>query len=91
MNTLPTTCVQDLDAIRATLGEARLSLKKGIMPNMFGLDQRIAEVCKRIEGADEAIQQECLPLLSILLNDLDECENDVRKWQEAQSQGGGGR
>jgi hypothetical protein len=80
--------MQDLDAIRAMIGESRESIKKGVMPNMFGLDQRIEQICKRIEEANEAIQQECLPVLSILLKDLDECEQDIRAWQQKQTKGG---
>jgi hypothetical protein len=76
-------CLEELNAIREYLGAVQASLKTGDMPDIAGLEKRVEALCLKVQKADEAVQKQCLPELSALLQDLDECERDLKEWQAA--------
>ena len=78
--------LKELNAIRIYLQAVQASLKDGSMPDMSGLDQRIADLCKNLHEAGREVQAQCLPELSVLLKDLDVCEKDLRAWHAAAMQ-----
>ncbi len=80
--TQPFDCMKELMSVRATLNAAREELRNGNMPSLFGLDQRVGDICVRLQGADRPTQEECLPELSKLLSDLEVCERDMRAWND---------
>ena len=53
------------------------------MPDMIGLDNRVADLCAALKESEPEIQQECLPKLSEMLDRLDECERDLRAYYDA--------
>ena len=85
-STLP--LLEELASIKAYIGAAREILKDGTMPDMTVLEKRISEVCLGIQAADVDEQSHCLPALASLLKSLDDCERDMRAWNEAQKKVG---
>lgn len=84
MSTATTPLLEELAAIKAYLGAARAIVKDGYMPDMTQLEKRISDICLGIQAADADEQSRCLPALAALLKCLDECERDMRAWQESQ-------
>lgn len=72
---------RELDGIGNYLDAAQEVIAQGHMPDMMGLDQRVAALCAALEQAEPDIQQECLPRLGGLLDKLDACEAAIRTFQ----------
>ena len=72
----------ELAALKTYLDTVREALAGGAMPNLAGLDQRIAAVCTQMQQADKPVQQRCVPVLTALVKDLDACEQDMRAAHE---------
>ncbi|MDE2029576.1 MAG: hypothetical protein KGI97_03325 [Alphaproteobacteria bacterium] len=68
----------EFEAINAHLDAAGETARQGYMPNLNGLDKRIAALCATLEKSESDIQQRCLPLLEALLKKLDSCESEIR-------------
>lgn len=83
MTTLPD-LLEELSSIKAYIGAAREFMKDGGMPDMTPLEKRISDVCLGIQAADVNEQSRCLPELASLLKSLDDCERDIRAWNNAQ-------
>lgn len=80
--------LEELASIKNYIRAARDILKDGFMPDIQSLEQRIANVCLGIQGADMHEQSRCLPELASLLKNLDACEQEMRHWHEAQKKVG---
>ena len=88
MSDSPSHLFEELNSIATYIGAARSILKDGLMPDMTPLEKRITDVCLAIQAADSAEQGQCLPQLATILKNLDECERDIRAWNEAQKKAG---
>jgi hypothetical protein len=73
--------LHELAAIRNYLLAAQDVVKSGHMPDMTGLENRIAVLCEAIQQAPPDVQGECLPQLHILIEQLNACEQAMRKSQ----------
>ena len=88
MTSIPPAMLREFGAIADYIKAVREILQEGHMPDMIGLDERVSALCQAIEQAEVDIQQQCLPKLAELLQNLDHCENDVRAtYQEMTKQG----
>jgi hypothetical protein len=58
-------------------------LNAGTMPDLRGLEERVAMLCERIKLAPPESHEECLPKLVILLEKLNDTEKAMRSFQEA--------
>jgi hypothetical protein len=80
----PSPLLEELSSIKAYIGAARAIMKDGFMPDISLLEKRITDLCLGIQAAEFEEQSRCLPELASLLKNLDECERDIRAWNEAQ-------
>ena len=76
--TVPQTLIREFDAIADYIKAVREILQGGHMPDMASLDRRVTALCEAIGKAEADVQQECLPRLNVLLQNLDICEGDIR-------------
>jgi hypothetical protein len=72
----------ELSSIRDYLTAAQQVLKEGHMPDMAGLEQRVAAVCVAIQNAPQSIRGGYLPVLASILEQLNDCEKDLKAWKE---------
>jgi len=79
--------LNEFNAIDAYLKAVREILQEGHMPDMAGLDKRVAALCSTLETADTDVQQQCVPKLSDLIKRLDVCETEIRSFHAAQNKG----
>ena len=73
----------EFDTLDKYLTAARETLRGGHMPDMVGLDARVAQLCKSIEQSESDVQQYCLSRLNDLLQNIDACEAEIRAFHEA--------
>ena len=73
----------EFDTLDKYLTAARDTLRGGHMPDMIGLDARVAHLCRTIEQCEFDVQQYCLPRLNELLQSIDACETEIRAFHEA--------
>jgi hypothetical protein len=86
MNMPSSPLFEELATIKAYLAAARAIIKDGFMPDMTALEQRITDVCLHLQAAEVDEQSRCLPELASLLKNLDECEREMRAWNDAQEE-----
>ncbi len=84
--TNPQNLLREFDSITTYLDAVHETVKQGHMPDMRGLDKRIADLCAALEQAPQDIQQQCLPKLGAVLEKLDICEAAIRAFQAARDQ-----
>jgi hypothetical protein len=77
--------LHEMSAIRNYLIAAQDVVKSGHMPDMSGLENRIAALCEAVQNAEPHVQGECLPQLHELLTQLDACEKVMRESQQPES------
>ena len=65
--------LNQLAALRDYLRAVEDSLQAGAMPDLTGLDHRIAGLCHDIEQVEEAGRGACLAELKAVLQSLDTC------------------
>jgi hypothetical protein len=75
----------ELEAIKSYLLAAQDVVKTGHMPELEGLENRIARLCESIQGADPETQQTCLPELFTLIDHLNACEKAMRESRVAKA------
>ena len=75
--------LDELASIKNFLDAAMAEMRTGSLPDITGLEQRVSEVCQKVQSADDDAQKKCLPELSLLLQSLDECERSMREWHAA--------
>ena len=80
--------LDELAATKAYIVAARDIVKDGFMPDMSALEKRISDICVGIQAAEVGEQSRCLPELASLLKCLDDCERDMRAWENAQKNSG---
>jgi hypothetical protein len=73
----------ELAAIKSYLIAAEDVMKLGHMPDLTGLESRIAILCESVQNADNDLQKECLPELLALVDHLNVCERYIKKAQES--------
>ena len=73
----------ELAAIKNYLIAAQDVVASGHMPDLTGLENRIALLCQSIQKTEPAVQKECLPELTSLLDHLNLCEKGMRTSHEA--------
>jgi len=78
--------LHEMNAIRNYLIAAQDVVKSGHMPDLAGLEGRIAALCESILKAEADIQGECLPQLQELLEQLNACEKAMRASQNPESE-----
>lgn len=78
----------ELAAIRNYLIAAQDVMKTGHMPDLTGLENRVAILCEAIQTAEPDAQKECLPELMVLLDQLNSCATDIRASPPGMPQGG---
>jgi hypothetical protein len=75
---------EEIASIKDYIGAARAIIKDGFMPDMSQLEKRITDLCLSIQTAEADVQGHCLAGLTTLLKSLDDCEQDMRAWKQAQ-------
>ncbi len=77
----------EFSAIDSYIAAVRETLRDGHMPDMRGLDSRVADICAALKESPPDVQKECLPKLAEMLDHLDECERDLRAFNDEHLQG----
>ena len=85
--TLPPALLAEFTSIDAYLQAANEILETGHMPDLAGLDGRLAHLCALANQVDPAIRQECLNALARVLKKLDACEEAMRAYRTAHMKG----
>ncbi len=70
--------LHEMASIRNYLVAAQDVVRSGHMPDMTGLENRVASLCESIQKAPSEVQAECLPQLHELLAQLGSCEEVMR-------------
>ena len=73
----------ELQALHEYVNAIRGVLASGRMPEMIGLEKRIAELCQSINLADPDAQKHYLPELKKLLEYINICEDDLRTFNSS--------
>ena len=84
---MPPSLLHEFDALLKYLTAAREVVQSGHMPDLTGMDGRVTELCDRLTQADPDIQQACLAKLTIIVQNLDACEKEMRVFHDAQMKG----
>ena len=79
--------LHEFDSLIKYITAAREIVQSGHMPDLTGMDKRIAEICATLTETDPETQQACLPKLTDILQNLDLCENEMRAFHKAQQEG----
>jgi hypothetical protein len=79
--------LDEFAAIGNYIKAVREVLQSGHMPDMAGLDKRVSNLCAALTESAPETQQQCLPKLSHMLDQLDECERDLRTYHETHIEG----
>jgi hypothetical protein len=82
-----TSLLLECEAIVKYITAAREIVQSGHMPDLNGLDGRVAALCAALMKADKITQQQCLPQLNAILETLDTCEVEMRALHQAPQKG----
>lgn len=74
---------KELTDVKNYLTAAQDIMASGHMPDMGGLENRVAALCESIQTAPKDIRQEYLPALLDILETLNACEARMRELYEA--------
>jgi hypothetical protein len=76
--------MEEFDSVDAYLQAVHEIVQEGHMPDIAGLDNRVAHLCAAVEGVDTDIQGRCLAKLDELLDKLNSCEDEMTAFHESQ-------
>ena len=79
--------LNEFEAIIKYITAAREIVQSGHMPDLKGLDLRVAALCNALAEADLETQQAFLPKLNDIIQSLNSCEDEMRAFHEAQMKG----
>lgn len=77
--------MHEIEAIKGYLTAAGDVVKSGHMPELVGLEERMAFLCEAIKKSTPETQETCLLHLPLILEQLNTCENAMRELHGKQS------
>lgn len=80
------TLMKEFESIDAYLRATREIMEDGHMPDIAGLDDRVARLCSVVEEVHPEIQERCITKLDDLLQKLNDCEDQMAEFHNKKLQ-----
>ena len=79
--------LDECESLITYVAAAREIVQSGYMPDLKGLDERVADLCAALTLTDPDTKQACLPKLTLFLESLNICENEMSLLHKLQIRG----
>jgi len=74
--------MKEFDSVESYLRAVRDVMDEGHMPDISGLDDRVAKLCDIVQEVSPDIQERCATKLDELLQKLNDCEDEMAVFQD---------
>jgi len=82
-----TTLLEEIATIRSYLSATEGVLDSGYMPDITALEERVAQVCARVQKTEQDSHEIILPQLAALVDHLNLCEKKMREFHGSRLEG----